>query len=63
MREKQASVTVKYSEEQVAPLVKKEVECLARQRIKVRDPTDFLKVQQRVKNDLDNMNHSNAFFR
>lgn len=52
-----------YSQEQVLPLVVREVSALARQRIKVREPTDFLKIQQRVKNDLDSMNHTNAFFR
>lgn len=45
------------------PLVMKEVSALAKQHIKVREPSDFLKIRQRVKNDLEGMNHANAFFR
>lgn len=56
-------ITHTYSEQQVLPLVVREVSALARQRIKIREPTDFLKIQQRIKTDLDSMNHSNAFFR
>ena len=33
------------------------------QHIKVRDPTDMLKIQARVKNDLEGMHHANQFFR
>jgi hypothetical protein len=52
-----------YREEQVLPLVVREISALAKQHIKIREPTDFLKIQQRIKNDLEGMNHSNAFFR
>lgn len=53
----------KYSAAEMLPLVQREVSALANQRIKVREPSDFLKIQQRVKNDLESLNHTNAFFR
>ena len=56
-------VVENFTEEQVLPIVKREVSKLAKQRLKVRDPTDFLKVQQRIKHDLDSLNNQNAFFR
>jgi hypothetical protein len=52
-----------YTQEEALPLVQKEVSALARQHVKFREPTDFLKIRQRVKNDLEGMNHANAFFR
>jgi hypothetical protein len=53
----------RFTEAEMLPLVKREVSALAKQRIKVREPSDFLKIQQRVQTDLDGMNHVNAFFR
>jgi hypothetical protein len=52
-----------YTYEEARPLVQKELSALLAQRIKVRDPTDLLKVQARIANDLDNLHHSNHFFR
>ena len=41
----QASTAGLYSQEQVLPLVMKEVAALAKQHVKVREPTDFLKIR------------------
>jgi hypothetical protein len=41
----QASTSGLYSQEQVLPLVMKEVAALAKQHVKVREPTDFLKIR------------------
>ncbi len=41
----QASAAGLYSQEQVLPLVMKEVAALAKQHVKVREPTDFLKIR------------------
>jgi len=41
----QASTSGVYSQEQVLPLVMKEVAALAKQHVKVREPTDFLKIR------------------
>jgi hypothetical protein len=48
-----------YTHEEAIPLVQKELSALMAQRIKVRDPTDMLKIQARVKNDLEGMHHAN----
>lgn len=48
-----------YTQEEAIPLVQKELSALMAQRIKVRDPTDMLKIQARVKNDLEGMHHAN----
>ena len=34
-----------FTQEQILPLVQKEVSALARQHVKIREPTDFLKIQ------------------
>ena len=48
-----------YTQEEAIPLVQKELSALMAQHIKVRDPTDMLKIQARVKNDLEGMHHAN----
>ena len=56
---KRLKQTVLYTQEEAIPLVQKEINALMNQRIKVRDPTDLLKIQARVKSDLEGLHHAN----